>query len=158
MNSTPPRFAEQCREAGDALLSTPPSSSKEAPDFAFEWGPCWRQTVELTVEDFAAEVGFFRNVLGCEVNALGEDYAMFTSPDQGFFLSLRPVGEGRTATPASAVRLGFMVKSVKKTARLLAQRGVKFEESPAPLEEGGSLLRAVFRTPSQLACELWGTA
>src|SRR3972149_253178 len=43
--------------------------------FPFVWGTQWKQCIEYRADDFAAEVGFFIDILGLPVNAFDPDYA-----------------------------------------------------------------------------------
>jgi len=124
--------------------------------FPFVWGESWKQCVEYRVDDFAAEVGFFIDVLGLPVNAFDPGYAMFTSPHCDFFFAVVPTPHAEQATPPDAIRLQFMVKDIMTTAQLLEQRGISFEQPPQPLHPGSSLSIGSFRTPHGISIELWG--
>ncbi len=127
-----------------------------ANSFPFVWGDAWKQCIEYRVDDFAAEVGFFTDILGLPVNALDPGYAMFTSPRGDFFFSVVPTAHAEQATPPDAFRLQFMVQDILATTLLLQQRGIDFEQTPQPLQPGSSLSIASFRTPHGLCVELWG--
>src|SRR4030067_3777473 len=124
--------------------------------FPFEWGKSWKQCVEYKVDDFAAEVGFFIDVLGLPVNAFDPGYAMFTSPQGDFFFSVVPTPPGGTSTPPDAIRLQFMVSDIFATSRELEKREIAFEQPPQPLQPGPSLPIAYFRTPHGISVDLWG--
>ena len=124
--------------------------------FPFVWGESWKQCVEYRVDDFAAEVGFFIDVLGLPVNAFDPGYAMFTSPQCDFFFAVVPTPHAEQSTPPDAIRLQFMVKDIMATAQLLEQRGISFEQPPQPLHPGSSLSIGSFRTPHGISIELWG--
>jgi len=114
--------------------------------FPFEWGTCWKGTVQYQVDDFAAEVGFFVDGLGFDTNAFAPDFSVVPTPPGG-----RP-------TPPDAVRIGFMLKDVLGNAEELRRRGVAFTRDPAPFQEGAPMLRAEFATPNGIPVELWGFA
>jgi catechol 2,3-dioxygenase-like lactoylglutathione lyase family enzyme len=124
--------------------------------FPFAWGENWRQCVEYKVDDFAAEIGFFIDILGLPVNAFDPDYAMFTSPRRDFFLSIVPTFEGEYSTPPEAMRIQFMVDDIFSTVEELERRGVEFEQQPQPCQEGSSLYIGYFRTPHGICVDLWG--
>ncbi|RMF45166.1 MAG: hypothetical protein D6755_08380 [Anaerolineae bacterium] len=123
--------------------------------FAFTWGERWRHCIEYRVDDFAAEVGFFIDVLGFPVNAFNEAYAMFTSPDEAFHLAVLPADETHAATPPDALRLQFMIAHLESTVDELERRGVTFAVSPRPLRPGSPMHIAVFHTPHGIPVELW---
>ncbi len=123
--------------------------------FAFRWGTRWKHCIEYRVDDFAAEVGFFIDVLGFPVKAFNESYAMFTSPDEAFYLAILPADERHPATPPDALRLQFMISALERTVEELARRGVEFALPPQPIAPGSSMHIAVFHTPHGLPVELW---
>ena len=124
--------------------------------FPFSWDRSWKQCIEYKVADFAAEVGFFIDILGFPVNAFDPDYAMFTSPDGEFFFSVVPAQEDEESTPPEAIRLQFMVAKIIETAVELQRRGVVFEQWPASAGESSPLLIGSFRTPHGIGIDLWG--
>jgi catechol 2,3-dioxygenase-like lactoylglutathione lyase family enzyme len=124
--------------------------------FPFSWGESWKQCVEYRVDDFAAEVGFYIDILGLPVNAFDPDYAMFTSPNGEFFFSVVPVSEGESCTPPDAIRIQFMVSDILEIAAELERRGIAFEHYPQPCVEGSSLFIGYFRTPHGICIDLWG--
>ena len=140
----------QTREDWDALWKPPQQY------FPFEWGAPWKQCIEYKVDDFAAEVGFFIDVLGLPVNAFNADYAMFTSPGHDFYFAVVPTPEGSRGTPADAFRLQFMVADIFATTQELARRGVHLEHEARPIYEGSQQWVASFCTPHGIALEIWG--
>ena len=145
-------IAERAKNPADwEKLWKPPSAS-----YPFVLGESWKQCVEYRVDDFAAEVGFFIDVLGLPVNAFDPGYAMFTSPQRDFFFAVVPTPHAEQSTPPDAFRLQFMVKDIISTTHELEQRGVFFEQPPLPLHPGSSLSIAGFRTPHGICIELWG--
>jgi catechol 2,3-dioxygenase-like lactoylglutathione lyase family enzyme len=124
--------------------------------FPFTWGESWKHCIEYRVDDFAAEVGFFIDVLGFSVNALDHSYAMFTSPQQDFFFAFVPTQANEAPTSADAFRLQFMVKDVNATYRELRRRSIAFELAPQPLCPASSFQIASFRTPNGIPVEIWG--
>ncbi len=129
---------------------------RPAHSFPFKWGEAWKQCIEYKVDDFAAEVGFFIDVLGLPVNSLDEGYAQFTSPHGDFFFAVVPTPEDQYSTPPDALRLQFMVADIFDTAEELENRGIEFDQPPQPCQEGASLYIGCFRTPHGLCVELWG--
>lgn len=125
--------------------------------FPFSWGERWKQCVEYKVDDFAAEVGFFIDILGLPINAFDPDYAMFTSPGGDFFFAVIPTPDGVYSTPPDALRLQFLIKDILSTTQELERRGIEFEQRPQPVQEGASLYIGYFRTPHGICVDLWGT-
>ena len=124
--------------------------------FPFTWGAYWKQCIEYKVDDFAAEVGFYTDILGLSVNALDPGYAMFTSPGGDFFIAIVPTFEGAQCTPPDAIRIQFMVADVLATAQELERRGVSIEQWPQPCADGSTLYIGYFRTPHGICVDLWG--
>jgi catechol 2,3-dioxygenase-like lactoylglutathione lyase family enzyme len=124
--------------------------------FPFRWGENWKQCIEYKVDDFAAEVGFFIDILGFPVNAFDPDYAMFTSPGRDFYLSIVPAWEGEVSTPPDALRIQFMVDDIFETVDRLEGRSVVFEQLPQPCQADSNLFIAFFRTPHGICVDLWG--
>jgi len=124
--------------------------------FPFTWGKSWKHCVEYKVDDFAAEVGFFVDILGLPVNAFDPSYAMFTSPGGDFFIGIVPTPEKTDSTPQDAIRLQFMVADIIATTKELEQRGVIFEQLPVACQSGSSLYIGYFRTPHGIPVDLWG--
>ena len=56
--------------------------------FPWKWGTCWKHMASYRVADFAAEAGFFIDILGMPVNAFGPDFMMVTGPEKGFYLGV----------------------------------------------------------------------
>lgn len=128
---------------------------RPANTFPFAWGERWKHCVEYRVDDFAAEVGFFIDILGLPVNAFDPDYAMFTSPEGEFFFAVTPAPPD-ASTPPDALRLQFMVADIFETADELENRGIAFEQPPQPVQPGAGLHIASFRTPHGICIDLWG--
>jgi hypothetical protein len=126
--------------------------------FPFRWREAWKYSFEYTVDEFAAEVGFFIDVLGFPVTAIGPDYAMFTSPDDGFHFAVVPTPPDGRPTPPDTVCMQFMVADIVETAAELESRGVVFESRPRPVSTGSRQLSGYFRTPNGICVDLWGHA
>ena len=124
--------------------------------FPFNWGESWKHCVEYKVDDFAAEVGFFVDILGFPVNAFDPAYAMFTSPGGDFYIGVVPTQEKADSTPRDSIRLQFMVKDILQTTKELERRGVLFEQQPRPCQPRSSLYIGYFRTPHGIPVDLWG--
>ena len=129
---------------------------KPANSFPFTWGEPWKQCVEYRVDDFAAEVGFWIDVIGLPVNAFDPDYAMFTSPGRDFNFAIVPAPPGSHSTPSDAIRIQFMLEDVLAAAAILEGRGVVFEQWPQPCAASSSLYIGYFRTPHGICVDLWG--
>ena len=125
--------------------------------FPFIWESGWKLCIEYRVDDYAAEVGFFIDVLGLPVNAFSPSYAMFTSPMQDFTFGVRLAAEGQTATPPDSLCIQFQVRDLAYTVEELQRRGISFEQPPTPDPAlGPDLSRASFRTPNGVRVDLVG--
>jgi catechol 2,3-dioxygenase-like lactoylglutathione lyase family enzyme len=124
--------------------------------FPFKFGATWKHCIEYRVDDFAAEVGFFMDVLGFPALAFSPSFAMFTSPGQEFSFSVAITPEGCFSTPPDSIRLQFMVEDILRTAAELEQRGVKFEQQPEGGSASGGLISGYFRTPHGICIDLMG--
>jgi catechol 2,3-dioxygenase-like lactoylglutathione lyase family enzyme len=138
------------RQDWDSLWKRPQHS------FPFHWGAHWKQCVEYRVQDFAAEVGFYIDILGLPVNAFNEYFAMFTGPQQEFYFAVTPTFEDQEPTPPDALRLQFLVDDIFSVADELVQRGIEFEQPPQPVAEGSSYFVGYFRTPHGIPIDLCG--
>jgi predicted enzyme related to lactoylglutathione lyase len=126
--------------------------------FPFTWGKYWKQCIEYRVDDFAAEVGFFIDVLGFPILAFDASYAMFTSPAGEFTFSVVQTPEGISSTPPDAIRIQFMVQDIDATTEELSRRGILFTQNPEPLSEGSTMYAASFLTPHGICIDVWGEA
>jgi catechol 2,3-dioxygenase-like lactoylglutathione lyase family enzyme len=124
--------------------------------YPFQLGGAWKQCIEYKVDDFAAEIGFFIDVLGLEVNSLDPGYAQFTSPQRDFYFAVVETPPGFQSTPADALRIQFMLEDIFSTAEALEERGITFEIPPQPCQAGSALNIGSFRTPHGISIELWG--
>lgn len=123
--------------------------------FPFTWDADWRQCTEYKVDDYAAEIGFFIDILGLSVNAFGTNYAMFTSPGGDFFLGVA-AAEDEASTPPDALRFQFSVADLIDTFKELKRRGIAFDQEPQPCEAGSQIYLASFRTPHGVCIDLMG--
>ena len=125
-------------------------------DYPFKWGECWKQCIEYIVDDYAAEVGFYIDILGLKVNAFSDEFAMFTGPDSDFYFAVVPKTEKAESTPTDSIRLQFMIEDIMETASELENRGIEFDKKPEPFGEGSSLYHGFFRSPHGIPIDLWG--
>jgi catechol 2,3-dioxygenase-like lactoylglutathione lyase family enzyme len=125
--------------------------------FPFDWGQSWKLSIQYIVDDYAAEIGFFIDVLGLPVYAFSPSYAMFTSPDQSFAFSVIAAQEGSASTDPDTLRIQFMVNNILKVSEELERRGIVFEQKPQPDPTPGSCLYVgYFRTPHGVCVDLFG--
>ena len=114
-------------------------------------------TVEYKVNHFAAEVGFYTDILGFPINALSPTYAMFTSPGGDFHISVTPAPRSVACTPYDAMKIEFMVKDIIGIADDLVKRGILLEDKPEVHKgKGTKYLTSSFRTPNGIKISLWG--
>ncbi|HVZ42132.1 MAG TPA: hypothetical protein VHI13_22825 [Candidatus Kapabacteria bacterium] len=154
------------RERGAARIAAAAPRTREAwqkamegkPDFAFTWGDCWKQCTEYTVDDIAAEIGLYTDVLGLSPMILDSDRGMFTSPDNAFYLTVVAANAERPATVPGSIAIEFMIDDLPATTAELERRGLAFEEQPRPCAPGSPLHTAVFRTPHGVRVTLWAMA
>ena len=123
--------------------------------FPFNFGDSWKHCVEYRVDDFAAEVGFFMDVLGFPVQTFSPSFAIFTSPGQDFFISVVASPDGYFSTSPDAIRLQFRVEQILETVEELERRGVVFEQRPQD-NRNGELITGYFRTPHGICIDLLG--
>lgn len=143
----------QCRTAEDyqRLWAEPKH------EFPFAWGTCWKHTVEYRVDDFAAEAGFFIDLLGFYTNAFGPDYCMVMGPEHEFYLSFRPPAEGEASTPPAAISLQFMVADIVAVGAELERRGIALTQPVQPYGSPDHPMRTCkFVTPHGVEIMLWG--
>ena len=124
--------------------------------FPFSWSGGWKQCLEYRVDDYAAEVGFYIDVLGLAVDQFGGDYARFSGPDGEFFIAVAPAPQGEPATPSGAFRLQFAIRRLSATVTELERRGIVFDQKPQPAQEGAALSISSFHTPHGIPIDLIG--
>jgi hypothetical protein len=159
-------FMAQCREFGAARLALADKCTAErswqtdweAPrrPFPIVWGDCWKAVFEVPVSDFVGDLGFFIDVLGLDVNALGPEYAMFMSPDQAFMFAIVPATGERQAIDGRSLSLQFMVQAIDRLAETLAERGVTVTPLRAEWGDDNPMRTTEFATPSGLHVKIWG--
>jgi len=159
-------WIKSCREYGRTRIAiSNKAKSKEdwnelwhQPEhaYAFKLGPWWSMTVEYKVDDFEAEVGFYTDILGFRINALEKKYAMFTSPNEEFHISIVPKPDDADCTPQEAIKIEFMVQDIVKLAEELKKRGIIFDREPCPYGgKDSGFLMGYFRTPHGIRVTLW---
>ena len=123
--------------------------------FPFSPGSGWRFCFEYKVDDYAAEVGFFIDVLGFPVRAFSPSYAQFTSPDGEICFSVLATGEGEESTPPDSIRLYLNVDNLSQASSELVSRGIAYEAITGEGKAGGGLQAGYFRSPHGVCIELW---
>jgi hypothetical protein len=116
----------------------------------------WKQSIEYQVDDYAAEVGFWVDIIGVPVNAFGPDYAQFTGPQGEFTFAVTSTPEGLKSTPPESIRIQFSVDDLNHIVDELTSRSVQFDQLPVPVSPGSSTHIATFLTPHGIAVDLWG--
>jgi catechol 2,3-dioxygenase-like lactoylglutathione lyase family enzyme len=122
--------------------------------FPFTFGKGWKHSIQYRVEDFAAEIGFYIDVLGFPVSAFSPRYAQFTSPNGDFYFGVADA-EDSLSTPPESICLQFMVAELADTLTELEKRDVAFDHKPVTGEDAPAI--AVMRSPHGVRIELWGT-
>lgn len=135
------------------------SNTSELPKnpYSPHWGSCWKLSFEYKVTNFAAEIGFFIDILGFETNIFSTSYAMFTNPDQDSFFSIIQAQGEETPTQAESIKIHFVVKDLFQLSDELKNRNVSFLQPPMSAGEGTDLYSAILETPHGVMIELWGT-
>jgi len=125
--------------------------------FGLIWTDWWKMNLEYKVDDYPAEVGFYIDILGCSINALDHAYAMFTSPNEDFHISILPTPTGQRPTPPDAFEIEFMIRNIQPYALDLENRGVVFGQRVQRYgREGSKFKNGWFRTPNGIVIMLWG--
>jgi predicted enzyme related to lactoylglutathione lyase len=129
---------------------------KPAYEYPFEWESGHKFCIEYQVEDFAAEVGFYVDVLGITVDAISPSRAQFSSPDQQLVLAVTSGEAEQQIVPPHNLRLQMFIKNLEATVAELEKRGVLFDIPIEPSSSDPELLVATLQTPNGLFIELWG--
>lgn len=124
--------------------------------YPFTPGEGWQFCFEYKVDDFAAEVGFFIDVLGFEVRAFSPSYAQFTDPYNDFCFGVAATQEGEQSTDPETIRLQFNVDHILETVKTLEMRGIVFQQPPVPISGQPHLLVGYFRSPHGVCIDLFG--
>lgn len=127
-------------------------------DFPFATGAGWQFCFEYKVEDFAAEVGFFIDVLGFPARAFSPSYAQFTSPGGEICFSVLATVEGEESTPPDSIRLYLNVHNIQQASNELTRRGIAYEAIPGVDKAGDAFQNGYFRSPHGVRIELWNEA
>lgn len=164
--SNPHRIDPRVRALGKARLDVIRRASDEREfqklwlearfPFPFAWGQGWKHNMQYYADDFAAEVGFYIDVLGFPVQAFSSRYAQFTGPEQDFFFTVAAATEDQPSTPPDVLRLQFQISNLPAVLDELENRGVAFETSYDKESEGAPY--ASFRTPHGILVEILGEA
>lgn len=124
--------------------------------YPFTPGRGWMFSVEYKVDDFAAEVGFYIDVLGFEVHAFSPSYAQFTDPDNNFLFGVSAAKEGEESTDPDSIRLQLNVGNIFNAVKMLEERGVAFEQKPVPVPGHPDMVVGYFRSPHGVCFDLFG--
>ena len=124
--------------------------------FSFPWGESWKHCIEYRVDDFAAEIGFWIDIIGLSVNALGPEYAQFTSPGGELCFAVAQTPPGEAATPPGTIRIQFMIQRLEETVEEMTNRSIVFINLPQVVDPGANLMVATFQTPHGICVDLWG--
>lgn len=125
-------------------------------DYSLKLVPWWKMTIEYKVFDFAAEIGFFIDILGFTISALSSKYAMLTNPTEDFHISIVEVEDESKTTPQDAFKIEFMVEDIDELQEELHNRGIVFEREPAPFgNHDSNFVLGTLRTPNNLQIGLW---
>lgn len=122
--------------------------------YAFTAGEGWKFNLVYTVDDYAAEIGFFIDVLGFQVLAFSPSQAQLASSDGIFAITVLAARDEGSGTPPEALRLQLNVEAILPTVRELERRGVSIEQQPTPVQAGSTWQIASFRTPHGVTIEL----
>lgn len=123
--------------------------------FPFKFASGWKFCLEYKVEDYAAEVGFFIDVLGFTVTAFSPRFAQFISPGEELCLNVLEAAEGASSTPPDCIRLILQLTNAKDILQELDLRGIAVEKADGKDMSAGSTPVGYFRTPQGLRIDLW---
>jgi catechol 2,3-dioxygenase-like lactoylglutathione lyase family enzyme len=157
-----PTFAKTCRDLGqrrlDAIARITSREDwqrlwpKPRHAYPFTWGDCWKGVVEFGVKDFAAELGFYLDILGMSVNATWPDHAMIMSPDGDYTFTIY-----RAKRTSSDLNLQFMIGNISEAVAALKRRGVvPVQDLRAEWGEQSPMRTCRLRSPSGVVITLWG--
>lgn len=124
--------------------------------FAFPGNEAWRFSLDYRVVEYEAEIGFWIDILGFEVLAIGPEYAQFTPPGGSFAFAVVKAAEGQAPTPPETFRLQFQVEHLLETIQELEMRNVPFEQPALPVAPESTYHLASFRTPNGILVDLCG--
>ncbi len=142
----------QTQQDWDALW-IPPSHTFP---FEFSTSGSWKQCIEYRVDDFAAEIGFWIDILGLQVIAFSPDYVQFSSPGGEFTFAVSATLDGQASTPPGTFRIQFFVQDLLKTVEELVHRSLTFDQPPVPQQPDSTLYFATFSTPHGIPIDLCG--
>ncbi len=148
-------YVKSCRDAGDALVAKanpetgqlPPDSTTASFPLELAKEGSWNFQFCYSVNDYAAEVGFYATVMGLQPCLVGPNCALFLGPDGAFSLQIAEAGEGETISP-DAVSIMFRVDNIAEARAEFEERGLVFEDSPGP---------CMFMTPNGIPVMLWSS-
>jgi hypothetical protein len=140
----------QTQQDWDALWRPP----THAFPFAFSSASSWKQCLEYRVDDFAAEIGFWIDILGLQVIAFSPDYVQFNSPGGEFTFAVSSTFEDQPSTPPWSLRIQFAVQDLTQTVEELERRSITFDQLPIPQHPDSNLYSATFSTPHGIPIDL----
>ena len=125
---------------------------KPAHAYPFKWGDCWQAVIEFGVKDFAAELGFYLDILGMKMNAIWDDHAMIMTPDGEYAFTIF-----KAKITTRGMNLQFMIGNIVAAVRQLKRRGVTVKQD-LKAEWGEQSPMRTFRmsTPNGHVITLWG--
>lgn len=155
-------FASTCRQLGqrrlDALERIKSREDwlklwpKPRHDYPFTWGDCWKAVAEFGVKDYAAELGFYLDILGMRVNATWPDHAMIMTPDGDYTFTIH-----RAKRTATELNLQFMIGNITEAVAALKRRKVTVvQDLKADWGEQSPMRTFKLKSPSGVVITLWG--
>ncbi len=142
----------RCKEPGDFQKLWPAGKA----DWPFTWGECWKAVPIIHLEDYAAELGFFVDVLGFQSFATWEGGCFLAAPESEFKLGLADTREGTAVDPAS-FQLDLMVGNIEEAAATLVERGVIERADLHPEWGEEQRMRTLcLKSPNGISLKLWG--
>ncbi len=120
--------------------------------YPFVWGDCWKAVAEFGVKDYAAELGFYLDILGMKVNATWPDHAMIMSPEGDYTFTIY-----RAKRTATELNLQFMIGNIQQAVAKLKRRGVTVvQDLNADWGEQNPMRTFKLKSPSGMVITLWG--
>ena len=123
--------------------------------FAISGHISWKFCCVYYVVDFAAEIGFWIDMIGMTVNSIAQDYVQFSSPDGEISFAVA-IASDRSTASSQAIRLQFQIDNFPIAIKELEQRNIHLVYIPEPVSSEPNLAVATFTTPNGVPVDLWG--
>jgi Glyoxalase/Bleomycin resistance protein/Dioxygenase superfamily len=129
---------------------------KQKNSFDFKWGDCWKGVFEYGVDDYAAEIGFYIDYLGFELNASWDNHAMLMTP-QGEFMFTVYEDKKSKGKVEKYLNIQFMIENIMAVSKRLKKNKITVIQN-LKNEWGKESKMKTFKvvTPNNICITLWG--